>query len=126
MQALLPIAQLIREQRVDMFVSPKENDALEEAARLLRRDLKGQLQMQGLARHCQINYHSFRRQFKQRFGLSPARFRQEERMARACEMLAHQQVQEVAAELGFCNAFEFSARFRSVMGIAPSAYGNID
>lgn len=126
MQALMPIAQFIREQRVDMFVSPRENDVLEEAARLLRRDLKGQLQMQGLARRCQMNYHSFRRQFKQRFAMSPARYRQEGRMARACEMLAHQQVQEVADALGFCNAFEFSARFRSIMGVAPSVYAKID
>ena len=126
LQALLPIARLIDEQRADVFVSAAENDALEAAARLLRRDIKGLMPMQSLAKRCGLNYHSFRRQFKQRFGMSPARFRQEERMARACEMLAHQQVQEVAAELGFCNAFEFSARFRSVMGVAPSAYGNID
>ena len=126
MQALLPLARLVHEQRVDMFVSREENDALEEAARLLRRDVKGRLQMQGLAKRCGINYHSFRRQFKQRFHMSPARYRQEARMARACELLPHQQVQEVAEEVGFCNAFEFSARFRSIMGHAPSAYVHID
>ena len=124
-EALMPLLRLVKEQRIDSDIPQRDLDVLAEAARLLSRDVKGQLSMEGLADRCGLNYHSFRRQFKQRYQMSPARYRQEARMARACEMLGHQQVQEVAEELGFCNAFEFSARFRSIMGVAPSAYANV-
>lgn len=68
-------------------------------------------------------YHPayFARLFKRSFGLSPRSWVLHQRMARAASLLLESgdQVSELAASLGYTDAFVFSRQFRQVHGVSP-------
>ena len=63
-----------------------------------------------------------RKRFQSLTGQSPHQWYAGLQMRRACDLLAEQRVQEVAEQLGFCDQFQFSRRFKQVMGIPPREY----
>ena len=61
--------------------------------------------------------------FRERYGVSPARFVTQTRMARAMGLLsAGASVTEVGAGLGYSSTEGFSRRFREHVGVTPSAW----
>lgn len=71
-----------------------------------------------------VSYESFRKRFRTLAGDAPAKVRDRATMRRACELLRapSASVASVAAQLGFCDAFHFSKRFRQLIGMSPSEY----
>ncbi len=101
-----------------------ENDPIEDACHMLsqaslRRDnLRDWVNSRGL------DYEKFRKAFKQRIGISPGQYRIRRRMDHACELLQHSDlsIAAIAYELGYPTPYEFSAQFKTQMGITPSHY----
>jgi AraC-like DNA-binding protein len=66
---------------------------------------------------------AFAAAFREHYGVSPARFVTQIRMARAMRMLsAGASVAEAGAELGYVSTEGFSRRFREHVGVTPSAW----
>ncbi len=72
--------------------------------------------------HC--SFTTFRRRFTLLAGISPARYRAQRRIERACELMHRADLtdKQIAAELGFCDEFHFSRRFKQIAGLSPRAY----
>ncbi len=77
-----------------------------------------------IARRAGMGYDSFRRAFRLATGQSPSAYRRGERLAQADQMLRREDLtlEQVAAALGFCDAFHLSKVFKQERGISPSAY----
>ncbi len=77
-----------------------------------------------LARKAHMSESSLAHRFTEETGMSPVRYAQERRMAKAKEMLlmSNEPIGVIAESLGFVNAFHFSTRFRKVTGQSPRAY----
>jgi AraC-like DNA-binding protein len=66
----------------------------------------------------------FSAEFKRTFGLSPMRYLNRLRIEEAQRRLltSEASIAEVAAAVGFCDAFHFSKRFKDCAGCSPSQY----
>ena len=64
---------------------------------------------------------AFRRKFTRLAGLSPSRYRTMRLIDRACELMQSTRMldKEIAVNLGFCDEFYFSRRFKEVTGQSP-------
>lgn len=124
-----PLVEVCRVQQVlaeaVTAVSASINDDwLGRAEAALSSDLGRDLRLEEIAARLGVSYASFRRRFTQATGLSPARYRAARVIDRACEMMAHtsKSDREIAAELGFCDPFHFSRRFKAVTGQTPTRF----
>lgn len=77
-----------------------------------------------LARLAGLSAYHFCRAFKQSFGLPPHRYHTSRRIAHAKMLLAKPSVSvtDVGMKVGFAETSSFSAAFRKVTGVTPSAY----
>jgi AraC-like DNA-binding protein len=66
----------------------------------------------------------FARAFRDVYGETPGRYLTRRRVERAMELLrsANLTVTEVCLQVGFSSLGSFSARFREIVGVSPSAY----
>ena len=82
------------------------------------------LQLADLATQCQLSEYHFARMFKQSIGLPPHRYVQQQRLAKAQQLLRYSSASllQVALRCGFSSAAHFSNRFRQQTGISPSQY----
>jgi AraC family transcriptional regulator, arabinose operon regulatory protein len=99
-------------------------ELIEEACRLLGRDLEQRLSVPGLAAKLGMGYERFRKVFRARVGASPGDYRIRRRLERARAMLVsgEMSVKEVAFALGYPNAFAFSRQFSKFTGAPPSHF----
>jgi len=86
------------------------------------------LQVPALARLANLSPSHFFAVFKKRTGFAPKDFFIRLKIQRACEILEATDlcVKEVAAKLGYDDAFYFSRLFKSVNGVAPTDYRRLD
>lgn len=79
---------------------------------------------QALARHAGLSASRLRHIFREETGYSPRDFLERERIRRAKDLLvlSRLSIGEIAGQLGFNNAFYFSARFRRSIGESPRAF----
>lgn len=77
-----------------------------------------------ISRRMNLSYETFRKRFTGLAGLSPGRYHVRILMEKAVSLIIHDRLSNkaIADELGFCDEFHFSKRFRSVMGMSPRAY----
>jgi AraC-like DNA-binding protein len=94
---------------------------LSRAKALLEADLRRDLDPDALQRRMGVPYDSFRRRFTRLVGMPPARYRAKRLIDRACELmqLGVMTNKQIAAELGFCDEFHFSRRFKQLVGCSP-------
>jgi AraC-like DNA-binding protein len=69
-----------------------------------------------------VAYHDLRRRFHAAVGVPIGQYRIQQRVEHARRLLASQSVQDVAARLGYPDAFSFSRQFRKHAGTSPSDY----
>jgi AraC-like DNA-binding protein len=98
------------------------HERIEQASRLLEAG-EGQ-PLEEVARAVGMSYESFRKKFAAQTGRSPAKFRMECLVNRACALLMQRNTtqKEIARLLGFCDEFHFSKVFRRRMGVSPRTF----
>jgi AraC family transcriptional regulator len=93
-------------------------------AEFVNEHLNENISLNALADIAGLSPYHFARAFKQTFGASPHRYVTGRRMARAKALLANpaRTVTEIGALVGFVETSSFTAAFRRVTGITPTAY----
>ena len=97
---------------------------LADAKAILDSNLEFELDPKTVARDLGVSYETFRKGFQKQFGVSPALYRTQRRLAVACRLLEMTTMthQRIAAHLGFSDEFHFSKRFKQVIGVGPREY----
>ncbi len=77
-----------------------------------------------VARRAGLSYESFRKRFASSLGIAPAKFQTQKRIefAQAAIYQGTRTFQELADELGFCDAFHFSKTFKRLTGESPTEF----
>jgi transcriptional regulator GlxA family with amidase domain len=99
-------------------------NAFADLAAWIQGHLNEDLGVEQLARRVHLSPRHFSREFRQAFGMSPAKFVSEARLneARARLVSPRQTVEAVADSLGFSSADGFHRAFERRFGVAPSRY----
>ncbi len=104
------------------------SDATDARIQACRRYIQGHyadtLSLDALAERFSLSRRSLTRDFRAAFHVSPIAFQIELRMGAAQLMLhtTNLQIQEVAAEVGYADVFQFSRAFTQRMGVSPRGF----
>lgn len=84
----------------------------------------GPVDWHAVARACGTSTEVFRKRFRALSGKSPALYRAELLMMEAVRLLSSTDlsVKEIAYQLGYCDPFHFSKRFKHYSGLSPSGF----
>jgi AraC-like DNA-binding protein len=90
----------------------------------LRGNLAGRWDFAELAKELGFSDSTFRRRWEEAFGVPPARYLQQLRIAEACRLLVETslRINAIAAATGYEDELYFSRRFRIEVGHAPREY----
>ena len=99
------------------------NDNLEEACRLLSSDISITISLEDIASAINMSYENFRKQFRDYVGMSPAKYRIEQRMKHAKLMLlSGNSIKETALLTGYSDTYSFTKQFSHTVGISPGRF----
>jgi len=93
-----------------------------EACVILERDASDRAQLEDIAEQLKVSYPTFRKHFRAVTGVSPGEYRIRTRLEKARALLTKNPVNKVALELGYCDAFTFSAQFKEFVGMSPREF----
>jgi len=82
------------------------------------------MSMQDAAAHTHLSRSAFSRFFQRATGKRFARYVNERRVGRACQLLAEtdRNIAVIALDCGFGNLSNFNRRFKEVRGVVPRVY----
>lgn len=105
-------------------VYEEETRWAQRACGILEADLKGSPDWSKVSREFGLSPESFRKRFTRITGQTPARYHMGRRVDHACELMVsgHLTDKQIAEELGFCDEFYFSRRFREITGKSPRRF----
>lgn len=94
------------------------------ATALLDADVRQETPLERVSAELAMSYDGFRKRFRRLAGVSPGRYRAMRVIDRACELMAETTLtdRQIAAQLGFCDQFHFSHRFRAIAGQSPRQF----
>lgn len=97
---------------------------INQAKRMITSDIYAEKSIEDIAEILGIGYSYFRREFRRICGIPPGEYRQQHRLQRAKELLisSTDSIAQIAMELKFDSAGEFSTFFRKREGIPPLEY----
>lgn len=100
---------------------------IQNAIARMRESAEKPLDIEELAREFNVSYRSFRRAFAVHTGLSPHRYLQEVRLARARTLLSQStlSIKEIAVLTGFEDTHYFCRTFHKKVGMVPTAFRNL-
>ncbi len=79
--------------------------------------------VEDMANFCDMNIEHFRRIFKKYLGILPKAYLDRLKINKAAEMLfGNARIGDIAAALGYRDAYHFSRRFKAITGMSPSEY----
>jgi len=94
------------------------------ATGIIEANLIGAVDWETIAHQMGLTSESFRKRFTRLVGQTPSRYRMGRTIDRACAWMQHRQLKDrqIADELGFCDEFHFSRRFKSITGQSPREF----
>lgn len=94
---------------------------INQAKVIMKEDMVGNRSLEEIAASLNISYSLFRREFKNKCGISPGQYRQELKLARAKELLysTNLSIAEISAKLHFECLGQFSTFFKKKTGVPP-------
>ncbi len=103
---------------------PRLDARIRAAMEALCRDLDARISVAELSAAAGLSPSRFAHLFKAEAGESVIRYRERQRLSRACQLLSvtSHHIAAVARAVGFANPFHFSTRFRRFAGVSPRAY----
>jgi len=104
---------------------PREfSPALRKVKQRLETRPEEMLSLEQMAELAGLSVSHFCAEFRRQFAMAPGRYQARCRIGRARYLLGvrRQQVQEVAAALGYADAFTFSKAFKREIGVSPREY----
>ena len=112
------------QQRCSRYGEDKENELVDTACNFLSSDFSNECDIKVFCRKQGVGYESFRKIFKNQIGVSPWQYRIRRRLDLACALLRDPQMQinEIAQELGYSSAYDFSAQFKKYFKVSPANY----
>ncbi len=119
-QLLIEMKTLDLEAKIDGAAS-----RIDMATKLLSGPVDGMwIAPEEVARRAGLSYESFRKRFARARGIAPAKFQTQKRIefAQAAIYQGTRTFQELADELGFCDAFHFSKTFKRLTGESPTEF----
>jgi transcriptional regulator GlxA family with amidase domain len=122
--ACLPqfFARLLQIARIELH---PELEWIEQAKAALSKDLESTVDIPQIALDLGLGYENFRKRFQRETGLSPARYRSEQRIEAAKQIFRFSPQatnDQIAGQLGFSDGFHFSKRFKELTGLTPGEY----
>jgi len=106
------------------LLEPPGDDAVRTARSVLEKSYTAGVSLDDLAREVGMSKYHLQRQFKGAFGMTPAAYLTELRLAKAARLLANTgySVTRIALDAGYRSVSHFTARFRDRYGCSPTAY----
>ncbi|GAB3098106.1 arabinose operon transcriptional regulator AraC [Pseudomaricurvus hydrocarbonicus] len=103
------------------------NQTVLKACHFINDNVSTNLTIDDIARQCNLSPSRVSHIFREKFGVSPIVWRNEMRLAKACQLLtdSYYSVGEIAAQVGYEDQLYFSKLFKKRMGFTPSGYRNI-
>lgn len=96
---------------------------LEEACRLLSSNINQNISLEEIADSLNTSYENFRKQFLKYTGVSPNRYRIDQKMKHAKLMLLSGiSIKETALLTGYSDTYSFTKQFTNTVGISPGRY----
>ena len=97
---------------------------INQAKVIMKEDLTGEMDLESLAKMLNVSYSLFRREFKNKCGISPGQYRQQLKLAKAKELLytTNMSIAEISTRLNFECIGQFSTFFKKKVGIPPLEY----
>ncbi|MDF9831551.1 AraC family transcriptional regulator [Parabacteroides sp. PF5-6] len=118
------LGSVFYKQRNKAFTNNYVIDKINEARILMKENIENPLSPEEIAAHLGLGYSWFRRMFKEYTGVSPAQYQMQLKLMRAKELLTASSlnISEIAYQLRFENAGQFSTFFRKKEGVTPSQF----
>lgn len=118
------LGSVFYKQRNKAFTNNYVIDKINEARILMKENIENPLSPEEIAAHLGLGYSWFRRMFKEYTGVSPAQYQMQLKLMRAKELLTASplNISEIAYQLRFENAGQFSTFFRKKEGVTPSQF----
>jgi PAS domain S-box-containing protein len=120
---VLGVVGVSRDLRVAEGQAPRIAGVAAAVARL-RRDFRGTLRIEALARETGLSIDTFERRFRKAVGISARDFLLRLRLEEAARLLqaSAASIAGITAECGFYDQSAFTRHFRRAVGLTPSAY----
>ena len=102
----------------------RRNIFVGQAIEFMKANLKSNVSVGQIAKHCCVSPSHFTHVFKETMGSTPSSYLQQLRMDQAKRLLGDETlcVYEVAGKMGFSDAYYFSRMFKKVTGLSPQAF----
>ncbi len=98
---------------------------LEIARKLLNKNCCTDIELAKIAKKAKLNYETFRKNFKETYGVSPSEYKIKKRLDKACTMLLSTSIKDVAFKLNYSDQYTFSNQFKRYIGMSPKKYRNM-
>lgn len=110
--------------RNNSFTNSYVVEKINEARQLMKARVEDPLTPEEVASQLGLDYSWFRRMFKEYTGVSPAQYQAQQKLLRAKELLTGSSlnINEIAYNLRFENAGQFSTFFKKKEGVTPSQF----
>ena len=97
--------------------------AIHAACDILSQDFTRDIDLTALAAELHMSYESFRKGFRQQTGVSPARYRSQQRIRHAQLILSSGiSIKETARMVGYGDIYAFTKQFTKTVGMPPGEY----
>ena len=117
------IADCLRAENISFPIKPYSHETLQAMA-YMQNNITVQLSGEQIAHAVGISPSSLHKRFKAETGMSLGAYQDDLLFNRAKQLLALRQlsIKEISQQLGFCDQYYFSRRFKAKMGKTPSQY----